>query len=230
MSAEFDKYSGNYDELLKDPIRDFFAANSTAFHRRKWLVLQDFFARRRFTTKDRRWLDIGCGKGDLLRLGRSSFAQALGCDPSDEMLKACGDLDVRRQTEDGVLPFADSSFDLVTAGCVYHHLTRADRRAMTKEAWRVLRPGGVFAVFEHNPWNPATRIIVGRTPVDAHAVLLTAGEVRRLMRAAGLTPVHTRNYLFLPERLFAVMGRLEKWLAAVPAGGQFVVFGARAIE
>jgi SAM-dependent methyltransferase len=227
MKAEFDGYSGNYDELLKDPIRDFFAETSAAFHRRKWLVLQDFFARRRWSTKNRRWLDIGCGKGDLLRLGRSSFEQALGCDPSDEMLKACGDLDVRRQTEDGLLPFADSSFDLVTAVCVYHHLTGADRRAVTKEAWRVLRPGGIFAVFEHNPWNPATRIIVGRTPVDANAVLLTAGKVRRIMRAACLTPVKTSNYLFFPERLFAVMGRLEKWLAAVPAGGQFAVFGMR---
>jgi SAM-dependent methyltransferase len=227
MSAEFDNYSGNYDELLKDPIRDFFAQDSAAFHRRKWLLLQDFFARRRCSTKDRCWLDIGCGKGELLRLGRSSFDQALGCDPSEEMLKACGDLDVRRQTEDGVLPFADSSFHLVTAVCVYHHLNGADRRAMTKEVWRVLRPGGIFAIFEHNPWNPATRIIVGRTPVDAHAVLLTAGEVRRTMRAAGLTPIQTTNYLFLPERLFAVVGRLEKWLAAVPAGGQFAVFGRR---
>jgi hypothetical protein len=48
------------------------------------------------------------------------------------------------------------------------------------------------------------------------------------MRAAGFTPVTTTNYLFLPERLFGVMGRLEDWLAAVPAGGQFVVFGTRA--
>jgi hypothetical protein len=47
------------------------------------------------------------------------------------------------------------------------------------------------------------------------------------MRAAGLTPVKTSNYLYLPERLFAVVGRLEKWLAAVPAGGQFAVFGMR---
>lgn len=230
MKAEFDNYSGNYDELLKDPIRDFFAENAAAFHRRKWLVLQDFFARWHCSTKDQRWLDVGCGKGELLRLGRNSFEQALGCDPSDEMLKACEGLDVRRQTEAGVLPFADSSFDLVTAVCVYHHLSLAKRRALTKEVWRVLRPGGIFAVFEHNPWNPATRIIVGRTPVDANAVLLTAGEVRRTMRAAGLKPVQTTNYLFLPERLFARMGRLEKLLAAVPAGGQFAVFGTRSRE
>src|ERR1039458_5898170 len=57
---------------------------------------------------------------------------------------------------------------------------------------------------------------------------LTAGKVRRIMRAAGLTPVKTTNYLFLPERLFGVMGRLEDWLATVPAGGQFAVFGTRA--
>src|ERR1035438_9773655 len=201
MRAEFDDYSDNYDELLKDPIRDFFAGTSATFHRRRWLLLQEFFGRRGWSTEDRRWLDIGCGKGELLRLGRSSFQQALGCDPSAEMLKACNGLDVHRQTDDGVLPFADSSFDLVTSVCVYHHLTGAERLAVTKEAWRVLRPNGIFAVFEHNPWNPATRIIVGRTPVDANAVLLTAGEVRRTMRKAGLTPVQTSNYLFLPEQI-----------------------------
>jgi hypothetical protein len=43
-----------------------------------------------------------------------------------------------------------------------------------KEIQRVLRPGGVFSLIEHNPLNPVTRLIVSRTPVDGNAKLLTA--------------------------------------------------------
>ena len=56
---------------------------------------------------------------------------------------------------------------------------------MTREAARVLRPGGVFAIIEHNPLNPATRLIVRRLPMDRNAILLGARETRRLLRAAG---------------------------------------------
>ena len=230
MRSEFDGYSSSYDALLKDPIRDRFVRDSGYFHLRKWLLLQGFLRRRRFPAKEARWLDVGCGKGELLRLGRDSFREAVGCDPSLEMLKDCRDLQIRHQTDPSALPFEDASVDVVTAVCVYHHLSPAEQQAVTREARRVLRPGGIFAIFEHNPWNPATRIIVGRTPVDANAVLLTAGKVRRIMRAAGLTPVKTINYLFLPERLFDVVGRLEDWFATVPFGGQFAVFATRASQ
>jgi len=227
MSVEFDGYSRNYDALLKDPIRDGFARDANFFHVRKWLLLQDFFRRRRTSTADLRWLDLGCGKGELLRLGHESFGEAWGCDPSIEMLKECGDLRVRHQSQAAVLPFDSDSFDLITAACVYHHLTPAGRRAVAMEARRVLRPGGAFAIFEHNPWNPVTRMIVSRTPVDANAVLLTAGEVRNIMKAAELAPVSTRYYLYLPERVFRRAGRWENYLARVPAGGQYAVFGLR---
>ena len=227
MKAEFDDYSGSYDALLKDPIRDRFVRNAGFFHLRKWLLLQEFFRRRRFSTKEARWLDVGCGKGELLRLGRDSFREAVGCDPSLEMLKECGDLQVRHQAEPSALPFEDGSVDLVTAVCVYHHLAPADRQALAGESYRVLRPGGVFAIFEHNPWNPATRIIVSRTPVDANAVLLTAGEVRRIMKDAGMAPAKTCYYLYFPEWLYSKAGRLENYLSRIPAGGQYAVFGVR---
>ena len=143
---------------------------------------------------------MGCGRGELLRFGSSSFRKAAGCDPSREMLDACAGLDVALQPDGSVLPFEDNRFSVVTAACVYHHLGEAQRAALAKEARRVLRPGGCFVIFEHNPWNPATRLIVSRTPVDADAVLLTASEARRILRAAGFSPQETRYYLYLPER------------------------------
>jgi SAM-dependent methyltransferase len=227
MSAEFDRYAGNYEDLLRDPIRDRFAVNAEFFHFRKWLLIQDFFRRRSIRSKELCWLDVGCGKGELLRLGKAHFRTAMGCDPSAEMLRHCGGLAVSHQPEPARLLFEDQSFDFVTAACVYHHLGPLERPALTNEARRVLRPGGLLVIFEHNPANPATRLIVSRTPVDSKAVLLRARELRSLMRAAGLVPLDTLYYLYLPQRLFEFAGKLERLLTGIPLGGQYAVFGEK---
>ena len=230
MSAEFDRYAGQYEDLLRDPIRDRFAASAEFFHLRKWLLIQDFFRRRSIRPKELSWLDVGCGKGELLRLGTAHFRTAVGCDPSAEMLRQCGGLAVSHQPDPARLPFGDQSFGFVTAACVYHHLGPAERPALTSEARRVLRPGGLFVMFEHNPANPATRLVVSRAPVDSQAVLLRARESRGLMKAAGLAPLATLYYLYLPQRMFEFAGKLERLLTRVPLGGQYAVFGERRPE
>ena len=230
MSAEFDRYAGQYEDLLRDPIRDRFAASAEFFHLRKWLLIQDFFRRRSIRPKELSWLDVGCGKGELLRLGKAHFRTAVGCDPSAEMLRQCGGLAVSHQPDPARLPFGDQSFGFVTAACVYHHLGPAERPALTSEARRVLRPGGLFVMFEHNPANQATRLVVSRAPVDSQAVLLRARESRGLMKAAGLAPLATLYYLYLPQRMFEFAGKLERLLTRVPLGGQYAVFGERRPE
>ena len=56
------------------------------------------------------------------------------------------------------LPYGTGEFDLVTAVCVYHHVTVDDmRHKLTAEIRRVLKPGGIFCIIEHNPLNPATQ-------------------------------------------------------------------------
>jgi SAM-dependent methyltransferase len=227
MEPEFDRYAEKYRELMRDPIRDAFAAGSDFFHARKWWLLRDFLERRGALTKSWRWLDIGSGKGELLRLGREAFAQVAGCDLSAAMIEGCSDLPVRLQENPLALPFPDGSFDFLTAVCVYHHVEPKDRAALTAEVRRVLAPGGVFAIIEHNPLNPATRLIVSRTPVDANAKLLTAGEAESLLRGAGLTPFEKSYFLYLPERLYRRFGIVEDWLKRIPGGGQYAVFGSK---
>jgi len=90
----------------------------------------------------------------------------------------------------------------------------------------VLRPGGWFAVIEHNPYNPVTRLIVSRTPVDAGAILLRPSETRRLLRDSGFRIDAQQYFLYCPERPYRQFGGLESVLRAIPLGGQYAVFAA----
>jgi SAM-dependent methyltransferase len=226
---EFDRYSASYEELLKDPIRDrFMGAGAEFFHLRKRDLIREHFSADGVDTRALRYLDIGCGKGELLSLLRDDFRQVAGCDPSPGMLSSSQDLETRVQEDPGKIPFDDAAFDFVTAVCVYHHVPVSARLALTREVYRVLRPGGVFAIIEHNPYNPVTRLIVSRTPVDADAVLLKSSEARDWMRSAGFT-CHAPNYfLYFPEPLYRRGGRrLEHLLRGLPLGGQYAVFGTK---
>jgi len=228
MPTEFDQYAAGYRALLHDPIRERFAPGSAFFAERKWLLLRAFLARRGVRIENARWLDVGCGQGDLLRLGKPSFAQVAGCDLSREMLAAAADLNVAVQPAPDSLPFPSGEFHLVTAVCVYHHVASDEmRRRLTAEIARVLKPGGFFCIMEHNPLNPATRLIVRRTPVDRDARLLRAAESRALAAGGGFRVLEREFFLYLPERLYRPAWFVEAWLKKLPLGGQYAVFAEK---
>lgn len=223
--TEFDRYSGSYEDLLKDPIRDSFAGSSAFFHIRKRDLIRDYFQQQQRDTHQLRYLDVGCGKGELLSLLGRDFAYAAGCDPSSGMLESAHESEVRLQDHPARIPFEDAQFDFVTAVCVYHHVPPAQRPALTSEVRRVLRPGGIFAIVEHNPWNPATRLIVSRTPVDADAILLPHSETRLLLEDNGFSIDSTSYFLYLPQKLYYRAAVIERLLHRVPLGGQYAIFG-----
>jgi SAM-dependent methyltransferase len=220
---EFDAYAPAYDELLNDPLRNRFARDPLHFHRRKWQLIQSLLQRAGTAPKALRWLDVGCGQGELLSLAGSAFASAAGCDPSPGMLAPQAAYETRVQPSLTELPFATASIDFVTAVCVYHHVHGAARKLLTDEVKRVLTPGGLCCIIEHNPWNPVTQRIVRRCPVDVDAELLSARQARRILADSGLKPLASSYFLYLPESLYQHFGRAETLLAKAPIGGQYAV-------
>jgi SAM-dependent methyltransferase len=226
--TRFDRLAPAYEELLRDPIRDRFTGQDPGFfHRRKADLIRRFYRRRGISTSGLRYLDVGCGKGELLTLLQPDFQQAAGCDVSEAMMLQFANIDARVQKDALQIPFSDAEFDLVTAVCVYHHVPSVCRAALTAEIRRVLRPGGIFCMIEHNPLNPVTRLIVSRTPVDVDAILLPASETRRLAAAAGLAPLERDYFLYLPQVLYRYLGKMEAALAMVPLGGQYALFSKK---
>jgi SAM-dependent methyltransferase len=226
-SPEFDRYAPSYADLLNDPARNRFASDPLHFHRRKWLLIESLLKRFAVSPATQSWLDVGCGQGQLLELAGSNFKQATGCDPSAIMLSANQAFTVRQQSSPVELPFPDGSFDLVTAVCVFHHVHGKDRTLLTDEIKRVLAPGGLCCIIEHNPRNPVTRAIVRRCAVDVDAELLPAQTTVELFRNSGLQPLTTDYFLYVPESLFPTVGIVERLLRRIPLGGQYASVARR---
>jgi len=104
-----------------------------------------------------RVLDIGCGRGTLLRVLDEQVrftTPPIGIDLSAEMLSLARRDNAGRQfarATAATLPFADGSFDLVTAGYVVKHLDDAELQALLAEVLRMLRPGGLALIWEFGP-------------------------------------------------------------------------------
>jgi ubiquinone/menaquinone biosynthesis C-methylase UbiE len=92
-----------------------------------------------------RLLDLGCGTGFLLRLARDLFQQLDGVDVTQAMLDrvdlSSGNIRLHNSPAERV-PFADNTFDAVTAYSFLHHTE--DVHKVLREAFRVLKPGGVL--------------------------------------------------------------------------------------
>ena len=227
MQAEFDRYARSYKELLREPIRDRFARDPRFYTERKWILLREYFERRGRSTSSMSWLDVGCGEGDLLRYGQHAFERVAGCDSSSEMIQAAEGLQVRHQSPPDKLPFGDAEFDLTTAVCVFHHVEPAHRLGLVLEMRRVLRPGGIICLIEHNAQNPVVRGMVKRIPVDANALLLKQRDCHDLFEDAGFRSLGSEFFLYLPEMLFRILAPLETLGRKIPLGGQYAAFGVK---
>jgi len=192
-----------------------------------------------------RALEVGCGPGLMQlrlrqRIGRLwGMDLSLGClAQASQVGQAAAPAGARARAQAGdrcglvagdgrQAPFAGGSFDLVFAVCVLHHVPPGGwRDAMVGEMARLARPGGLVALWEHNPWNPLTRRVVARCPFDRDAALLSLAETRRLLRRAGLSRIESRYGLFFPWRGRG-WRRAERLLAQVPLGAQFVALGIK---
>ena len=101
-------------------------------------------------------LDVGCGTGVLTRLACDAAGpagSALGIDPTRNMIRIAKEnaqrLGSRAEFKVAAiekLPLEHSSFDVVLSSLMLHHLSPDLKREGLQEVYRVLKPGGRFAV------------------------------------------------------------------------------------
>ena len=224
---EFDAFAGDYDAALDDPWRQRFADHADFFIDQKCRAMMNEVARRNGATRPARVLDVGCGRGPGVRFLREQSWPTFGTDISMEMLREAPPALPLVAQDATRLPFADNVFDVVFAICVYHHLGESERVAHLEEMTRVARPGGLLFVFEHNPYNPVTRVIFRRAPIDQGCELIKPRALRGIFRGAGLRDIGTRYVLFFPQSIARHAAGLEDALGSVPFGGQYFVVGRK---
>jgi SAM-dependent methyltransferase len=228
FSTEFDQYADSYDRALAEGLsvsgedRQYFVDG-----RVNWLRARVQEA----GYPSRSVMDYGCGTGSTIEfLARALGAQrVVGVDTSERSLA------VARQgcKFDGAEFFPLSSYrpsgDLDLAYCngVFHHIPPVRRGECLKFIHDSLRPGGLFALWENNPWNPGTRYIMSRVSFDRDAITLTPPEARDLVRSAGFK-VLCSDFLFIFPRFLKAFRPAEKLLVNLPLGGQYQILCQKA--
>jgi SAM-dependent methyltransferase len=120
----------------------------------------------------------------------------------------------------------DASFDVAFSACVFHHIPHEEHAHWLEELRRVVRPGGMVAIFEHNPLNPLTVRAVNTCPFDANARLIRARALKRSLGLAGWQRPAVRYHMFFPRRL-AALRPIEPFLTWLPLGAQYSALAIR---
>jgi hypothetical protein len=108
---------------------------------------------------------------------------------------------------------------------VLHHVAPAARAEFMSELRRVVRRDGVVVVFEHNPWNPLTRVAVNRCEFDKDASLARRPTTRRLFERAGLRIEDSSYIIFTTSPRWSP--RADAVLGWCPLGAQYYVAARR---
>jgi SAM-dependent methyltransferase len=226
--ADFDQHARSYREAVEDSIA-FSGAPLDFFTRVKSDILLELAGREVGDPRELAFLDLGCGPGETDSFLEGRIGRLAGVDVASEMVEEARRrnpwADYRQYAEGDPLPHGDGSFDVCFAICVFHHVPPVDRPGLIEEMKRVCRPGGLIALFEHNPLNPLTRRAVRGCEFDRDAQLLRRRDAQRLLAGAGLTP-RGRYIEFFP-RESGLLRRIEARLGWLPLGAQHVVFAKR---
>jgi SAM-dependent methyltransferase len=145
-------------------------------------------------------LDVGCGTGANLEMLKQ-FGEAEGVDVSDDALEFCRlkGLKVHKGLAES-LPFADESFDLVTALDVVEHLD--DDVAGLKEMHRVLKADGKTLIFV-----PAFMWLWGvQDDISNHRIRYTREQITERLNAAGFK-IERATYANITFFLPILLGR-----------------------
>jgi len=134
-------------------------------------------------------LDIGSGEGCLLQAVKGKFpkCELHACDYTNEFLKTDIPLTLV-DLNDGVLPWKDNSFDLVTITEVVEHLENF--HIILREINRILMPNGKVIITTPNILNYKSRVsfllngfwnLYGALPFSSKDIESTSGHI---------TPIH----------------------------------------
>lgn len=228
MKPEFDAYGESYSDVIKKSI-GFMGQNHDYYTQAKATCILDVLQRRFGDTKKVEVLDVGCGIGKTDGFLFQKLGKLSGADISSASIEHARreNPQVHYEVYDGrTLPFTNETFDAAFLICVLHHVVPEKRDALLQDVRRVLKPGGVLFIFEHNPFNPLTRLAVCRCEFDRAAQLLPCRLSAGLLKEAGF-PVFEKRYILIFPFKVKGGGWVEYQFRRIPVGAQYYVAGRK---
>jgi SAM-dependent methyltransferase len=227
--ADFDTYAAEYDHALEIGLR-YSGESSAYFVHGRLLALADRL--RELGERPRVMLDFGCGTGGSTALLNELVGaeRAIGVDVSTRSLSIASAREVRDEVEfhSATRPVVEE-IDCAYCNGVFHHIRPGKRDQAIAYVFSALRPGGLFALCENNPWNPGTRLVMRSIPFDRGAMPLRAHETRRLLRNGGFEVLCT-DFLFLFPQVLRAMRPIERHLQRLPLGAQYMVLARKPVR
>jgi SAM-dependent methyltransferase len=225
----FNDVASDYRSLHSDAVK-ISGETSEYFAEYKIIELKKYFDR----TSAIKILDIGCGDG----ISAGFFQKHLdviqydGYDISEESVKIARERNLHNTSfyyyEGFELNAAADKYDLVFISCVMHHVDHSNHLNLLQQAYKALKEGGKLVIFEHNPYNPITRKIVRDCVFDKDAVLIKPSVMKKVASDAGFPDVRCFFTLFFPrKKFFNFLLAVEKYLSAVPVGGQYYILATK---
>jgi SAM-dependent methyltransferase len=219
----FDQYAAAYEEALSNAIapsgesREYFAEGRVAWLKRCLEELKQPAAA---------LLDFGCGDGATtpLLLQTLNAQRGVGVDVSAKSLELARKRHASERIRyEAIAEFdAPGQMDLAYCNGVFHHILPGQRAAALAIVHRALRSGGVFSLWENNPWSLATRYVMSRCAFDRDAIPLSPPLARALLREGGFEILRTDFRFIFPRALRAVR-KIEDWVYRAPLGTQYQV-------
>lgn len=94
------------------------------------------------------------------------------------------------------MPFADDSFDVITAAALIEHLP--DPQPFLKECFRILRPGGILFLTCPDPFFDWLATKLGYLRNAGHMARYNLADLGSLCLNAGLTPILSKKFMISP--------------------------------
>jgi SAM-dependent methyltransferase len=170
-------------------------------------------------------LDFGSGIGNSLPYFRTYFpGSKINCadvsSRSIEIAQTRFPGDENYLLIDRDIPLPTGSQDVVFSACVFHHISHDEHAHWLTELRRVTKPGGVLAIYEHNPLNPLTLRAVNTCPLDVNAHLIRGRVMRGRVLKAGWASAQVAYKVFFPSAL-GKLRPLEQHLEWLALGAQY---------
>jgi SAM-dependent methyltransferase len=226
-TTDFDCFADSYDRALGEALAASGEDSRYFAHGRvQWLA--DSLRRMKFAPLH--LMDYGCGPGGtspllLEQLGAESI---VGVDLSQRSLELArqnhGSDRVQFLPIDEYHPAA--ALDLAYSNGVFHHISPRERGAALDFLRQSLRPGGLFCLWENNPWNPGTQYVMAQCAFDRDAITLSPVEARNLLRSAGFRLLRM-DFLFIFPRILKALRPAEKFVCKLPLGAQYQILCQR---